>query len=228
MTSDSQRWFDPLGLRPWPASRLPFAAALLKSLPSSLCHCVEASGSMAPLQKRVGSHAHRDVIFVSHATWEKHCKLQCILHVRALRPRKISYAYYIYIYMYDQLLLHYTAKFGKEHMQKQRKNNKKHTGGLRNHNFGKTKNTWEETKTKTKIKQQKHGKKQRTFQKFWGWGRVTTSLNSYFFPKFIFVFSNLRSRLWFFQVYWFFQIWARKASGRLFYFYIFLFFTRYF
>ena len=88
----------------------------------------------------------------------------------------------------DQLLLHYTAKFGKEHMQKQRKNNKKHTGGLRNHNFGKTKNTWEETKTKTKIKQQKHGKKQRTFQKFWGWGRVTTSLNSYFFPKFIFVF----------------------------------------
>ena len=30
---------------------------------------------------------------------KKHCKLQCILHVRALRPRTISYAYYIYIYV---------------------------------------------------------------------------------------------------------------------------------
>lgn len=128
---------------------------------------------------------------------KKHCKLQCILHVRALRPRKISYAYYIYI-CNDQLLLHYTAKFGKEHMQKQRKNNKQHTGGLRNHNFGKTKNTWEETTTKTKINKQKHGKKQRTFQKSWGWGRVTTSLNFYFvFQSLFMFFSNLRSRLWF-------------------------------
>ena len=57
--------------------------------------------------------------------------------------------------MYDQLLLHYTAKFGKEHMQKQRKNNKKHTGGLRNHNFGKTKNTWEK---KQKLKQNSNNK----------------------------------------------------------------------
>ena len=55
----------------------------------------------------------------------------------------------------DQLLLHYTAKFGKEHMQKQRKNNKKHTGGLRNHNFGKTKNTWEK---KQKLKQKSNNK----------------------------------------------------------------------
>ena len=127
--------------------------------------------------------------------------------------------------MYDQLLLHYTAKFGKEHMQKQRKNNKKHTGGLRNHNFGKTKNTWEETKTKTKIKQQKHGKKQRTFQKFWGWGRVTTSLNSYFvFQSLFLFFSNLRSRLWFFQVYWFFQIWAPQGLWTFILFlYIFIF-----
>lgn len=152
---------------------------------------------------------------------KKHCKLQCILHVRALRPRKISYAYYIYI-CNDQLLLHYTAKFGKEHMQKQRKNNKQHTGGLRNHNFGKTKNTWEETTTKTKINKQKHGKKQRTFQKSWGWGRVTTSLNFYFvFQSLFMFFFKFEIPTLVFQVYWFFQIWARKASGRLLFFVFF-------
>ena len=129
----------------------------------------------------------------------------------------------------DQLLLHYTAKFGKEHMQKQRKNNKKHTGGLRNHNFGKTKNTWEK---KQKLKQKSNNKNTEKSKELSrssgdgaGWPRVLIPI---FFQSLFLFFSNLRSRLWFFQVYWFFQIWARKASGRLFYFYIFLFFPRYF
>jgi len=105
---------------------------------------------MAPLQKRVGSHAHRDVIFVSHATWEKHCKLQCILHVRALRPRKISYAYYIYIYVMTNSC--FTTQ---PNLEKNTCKNKERT----------TKNTLEASGITILEKQKTLGKKQKLKQK---------------------------------------------------------------